>query len=264
MMFVIGFCINLIILCLAIYILPFFTNKRKMLILLGLTTLSFVLSFLMGRMYTPIIGGGIFLLLIGSLAIIIGKNYTWMDNSKLMQPIISRRKRYKASLLAEGILLESMASKDDYMLYRTSTESDKAIEPQTDLVNKNESTINFDLIHGPITLAEVAATTLDYKENGSYSTENNDEVHEEANIYKVKEETSDTQNKLKEPEQKTYEELSDQWMQNRIEALFDESKADENPMRLEDLNEIPEKLGYDDLSTTYFNQVRSGKSGAKE
>jgi hypothetical protein len=263
MMFLIGLCINLIILCLAIFILPIFTYKKRMLILMTLTTLSFGLSFYMGKLYSPIIGVGIFLLLIGSLALLIGKNHTWIDKNKLVQPRISRRKRFKDSLLAEGIILESMSSKDDYMLYRASTGSNDAIEPHTDLIYRKEDTIDFDSIQEPIPFAEVAVT-LDYVENASYSTKENDKVHEEASIYKVNDETSDIKNKLNELEQKTSEELSDQWMQNRIEALFDKPEAVQNPVILEEENKVPEELRYDDLSTTYFNQVRSEKSGTKE
>lgn len=234
-----------------------------MLILLGITTLSFVLSFLMEKLYSPIIGGCIFLLLIGSLALLIGKNHTLVGKYKMMQPIVSRRKRYKDSSLGEGVVLENLTTEDDHLLYSKSTEFDELIEPKTDFLYRNESTIDFDSIHKALTFAEVAGT-LDDKGNGSYSTKENDEVHEEASIYKVNEDTNDNMNKKKELEQKASEELSDQWMQNRIEALFDDPKIVQNLMSLEEENEIPKNMGYDDLSPTYFNQVRSEKSGKKE
>lgn len=253
MSFVIGLGISLLIFCTTIYLLPHFSNKKSLYILLLLTIFSFVLSSLMGMLYSPIIGIGIFFLLVSSFALLIGKNQSWFEVLFEDNSIISRRRRYKEIPETEGSKLENLSTIDDYLLFK------KNIETNENLQTIEEIKVPAKIEGKPqqeksITVLEVAVTSVSNEEEAQSHMNQSIEIQGEVILYNMDDN--------KKAQEKVDEELSDQWMQKRMSALFIETSQEKpgKQDKYED-SENENNVRYDDISESYFNRKRSEDDG---
>ena len=256
MTFAIGLTISFIVLSLFIYVLPIISNKISLSVLLIITTLAFVLSSLMANLYSPLIGIGIFLLLIGSLSLLIGKKRMWLETTINKKASSSRRKRFKELSVIEGTNLENLSSVDDHMLYH------KSKDDHFDASQSPQSVIDLKGMHSEINLGEyeVAASSdeIIYKDETNIEV---DEIREEKILYQF-----DSEDDIKIDNQiVSNDELSDQWMEKRLKSLFNEKVSDDATKEnsVENISDM-ENSRYEDLSEGYFNQSGSGINGSKE
>ncbi len=262
MTFAIGLTISFILISLFIYVLPIISNKISLSVLLIITTLAFVLSSLMTKLYSPLIGIGIFLLLIGSLSLLIGKKRMWIDTTTNKKGSSSRRKRFKELSVIEGTILENLSSVDDHMLYHKSKD-DHFVDSQSP-----QNVIDLKGMHSEINLGEyeVAASSdeIIYKDEPNIEV---DEIREEKILYQI-----ESEDDIKQDNQiVSNDELSDQWMEKRLQSLFDNEKISDDATKeslfenISDLdNSSLDNSRYEDLSEGYFNQSGSGINGSKE
>jgi len=255
MSFVIGLGISLLIFCTTIYLFPYFSNKKSLNIILLLTTFSFILSSLMGMLYSPFIGIGIFFLLVSSFALLIGKNQSWFEVLFEDNSIISKRRRYKETPKTDSSTLENLSTIDDYLLFKKSidtnenlqtTEEFKVLAKIEDKPQQEES----------ITLLEVSATSVINEEESQSHMKQNIEIPGEVILYNMDDN--------KKAQEKVDEELSDQWMQKRMSALFIETAQEKSGKQDKDKYEDSESennVRYDDISESYFNRKRSEDDG---
>ncbi|MFX3674578.1 MAG: hypothetical protein ACE3JQ_09040 [Paenisporosarcina sp.] len=263
MIFVSGFGISLLILCTAIYLLPQFTNKKTLLILILWTTSCFILSSFMGMLYSAFIGVGIFFLLIGSLAILIGKNQSWFE-ILYKENHISKRRQYKQILVANGTQLENISSSDDHLLFKKFIDNNEIF--QTSVEFKVLAEIEEHPQHDESILEVAATSPIVYDVQGTQSNQKqNHEMHDEIIVYSMDDSKKEQMNDNKQTKKKVDDELSDQWMQNRMSALFNET-AQEQPVTPDEHEDLEGKinLSYDDLSENYLSHMRSGKDGTKK
>ena len=257
MTFAVGVAISFIIISSVIYVLPIISDKISFSILLILTTFAFVISSLMGKLYSPLIGIGIFLLLIGSLSLLIGKKRVWLETTKNKNDSSSRRKRYKEIIVIEGSNLKNISSLDDHILYRKYKDDNKNIS------QSDQSVLELKPIHNQNDLAilEVAASSDDifYSDKSDVFS---DEIREENTDYKI-ERYDDIK---KDIQVASNDELSDQWLEKRLQSLFDNDKNNnyaQTENSLENINDL-DNLRYEDLSEGYLNESRSENNGTKE
>ena len=257
MTFAVGVAISFIIISSVIYVLPIISDKISLSILLVLTTFAFIISSLMGKLYSPLIGIGIFLLLIGSLSLLIGKKRVWLETTKNKNDLSSRRKRYKEIIVIEGSNLKNISSLDDHILYRKYKDDNKNIS------QSDQSVLELKPIHNQNDLAilEVAASSDDifYSDKSDVFS---DEIREENTDYKI-ERYDDIK---KDIQVASNDELSDQWLEKRLQSLFDNDKNNnyaQTENSLENINDL-DNLRYEDLSEGYLNESRSENNGTKE
>lgn len=257
MTFVVGLAISFIVISSFIYVLPIISNKISLIVLLIFTTLAFVLSSLMANFYSPLIGFGIFLLLIGSLSLLIGKKRIWLETSLNKKESSSRRKRYKEISVIDGTNLENISSLDDHMLYH------KSKDDHMEFLQSHQSVIDLKGMHSENNIVEyevaASADDINYNEKSKIDVE---EIREEKILYQF-----DSEDDIKQDNQiVSNDELSDQWMEKRLQSLFDNEKiSDDAPTEnsFESINDL-DNSRYEDLSEGYFNQSGSGKNGSKE
>jgi len=254
MTFAVGVAISFIIICSVIYVLPIISDKTSLSILLIMTTFAFVISSLMGKLYSPLIGFGIFLLLIGCLSLLIGKKRVWLKTTTSKNDSSSRRKRYKEISLIEGITLENISSLNDHMLYQKYKDDNKNIS------QSDQSVLELKPIHNQNDLAklEVAASSDDifYSDKSDVFS---DEIREEITDYKI-ERNDDIKQGI---QVVSNDELSDQWLEKRLQSLFDNEKNSDNAQTensLENINNL-DNSRYEDLSEGYFNESGSENNG---
>lgn len=256
MTFAIGLTISFILISLFIYVLPIISNKISLSVLLIITTLAFVLSSLMAKLYSPLIGIGIFLLLIGSLSLLIGKKRMWIETTTNKKGSSSRRKRFKELSVIEGTNLENLSSVDDHMLYH------KSKDDHFDVSQSPQSVIDLKGMHSEINLGEYEVAA---GEDTIYNDETDiivDEIKEEKILYQI-----DSEDDIKIDNQiVSIDELSDQWMEKRLQSLFDNEKISDDATKENSFENISDldNSRYEDLSEGYFNQSGSGKNGSKE
>lgn len=257
MTFAIGVTISFIIISLFIYVLPIISNKISLSILLVITTLAFVLSSLMANLYSPLIGIEIFLLLIGSLSLLVGKKRMWLETTSNKMEFSSRRMRYKEVSVIEGTNLENISSVDDHMLYR------KSKDDNMNNSQNHQSVIDLKGMHSEVNLGEyeVAASTdeIIFKDETNINV---DEIREEKTLYQL-----DSEEDIKlDDKVDSNDELSDQWMEKRLQSLFNNQKNGVDTPKensFENINDL-DNSRYEDLSEGYFNQSGSEKNGTKE
>lgn len=259
MTFAIGLTVSFILLSLLIYVLPIISNKISLSVLLIITTFAFVLSSLVANLFSPLIGIGIFLLLIGSLSILIGKKRMWLETTTIKKSLTSRRKAFKELSIIEATNLENLSSVDDHMLYHESKYGhiNDSQNPQSEIDLKG--------MHSEIILGEceVAASR---KEEAIINNDESDIIVDEIKEGKISYQF-DIDDDIKQDIQiVSNDELSDQWMEKRLQSLFDNEKnndavTNENP--LENISDL-DNSRYEDLSEGYFNQNGSEINGSKE
>jgi len=257
MTFAIGLTISFILISLFIYVLPIISNKISLSVLLIITTLAFVLSSLMAKLYSPLVGIGIFLLLIGSLSLLIGKKRMWLETTPNKKGSSSRRKRFKELSVIEGTILENLSSVDDHMLYH------KTKDDYFDDSQSPKSVIDLKGMHSEINLGEYEIAAA--REDVNYNDESDivvDEIKEEKILYQF-----DSEDDIKQDNQTvSNDELSDQWMEKRLQSLFDNEKISDDATKESSFENISDMANsrYEDLSEGYFNQSGSGINGSKE
>lgn len=254
MTFAVGVVISFIIISSVIYVLPIISDKISLTFLLIMTTFVFIISSLMGKLYSPLIGIGIFLLLIGSLSILIGKNRVWLETTTNKNDLSSRRKRYKEIIVTEGSNLRNISSLDDRLLFQKYKGENKHV------TKSPQSVLDLKLIQNQNDLGklEVAASSDDnfYSDKSDVFS---DDIREESTDNKIvrnddiKRDISVISN----------DELSDQWMEKRLQSLFDNEKNNDNAQTensLENINDL-DNSRYEDLSEGYFKQSGSVNNG---
>ena len=257
MTFAVGVAISFIIISSVIYVLPIISDKISLTFLLLITTFAFVISSLMGKLYSPLIGVGIFLLLIGALSLLIGKKRLWLETTTNKNDSSSRRKRFKEISVLEGSNLENISSLDDHMLYQ------KYKDDYNHISQSEQSVLDLKLIHNESDLAKLeVATSSDDIFFSDKSDVFLDEIREESTDYKI-----ERIDEIKQDIQVvSNDELSDQWLEKRLQSLFDNEKNSvDTPTEnsVENINDL-DNSRYEDLSEGYFNQSGSEKNGTKE
>lgn len=257
MTFAIGLTMSFLLLSLFIYVLPIISNKISLSVVLIITTLAFVLSSLMANLYSTLVGIGIFLLLIGSLSLLIGKKRIWLETTTNKKGSSSRRKRFKELAVIEGTNLENLSSVDDHLLYHKSKDDHIVV------LQSPQSEIDLKVIHSEINLVEYeVAAESDEILNKDVSTIEVDEIDEEKKLYQF-----DSEDDIKEDNQiVSNDELSDHWMEKRLQSLFNNDKmSDDAPIEnsFESINGL-DNSRYEDLSEGYFKQNGSEKNDSKE
>lgn len=204
--------------------------------------------------YSFFIGIVIFLLLIGSLAILIGKKQDWLELSEKRDLGTSRRSRYKETNIADGLAFQSISTVDDHQLFRKAADKPKNVEMET-----SDETFNLDDYDSH---KEVAVTSEMNDLNDNHRSDDfiNEEIH---TFDTIQLETYETE-QYEQKETEVSEELSDLWMQKRVNSLFENTektssvKTDANN---ELLNMETDSFRYEDLSESYFKEVRSEENG---
>lgn len=253
MIYIIGLGVSLVILCSIIYLHPIFSNKLSVLNLIGLTTFSFILSSAMAMVYSFFVGIIVFLLAIGSLALLIGKKHDWLELADKSDLVTSRRSRYKEAYMNDGLVLQPISTVNDHQLFQKTTDVTK---PVTHI--KIEMEAHDEILDDFESLEEVAATSDTIYSDVQHSPV--DTINEEILTYDIiPSESNDTENnEQKQPE--VSDELSDQWMEKRVNSLFE--KKEEAPSQKTDAskditNMDADSSRYEDLSESYFKEVRS-------
>lgn len=250
MIYIIGLGISLVILCSIIYLHPIFSNKWSALNLVGITTFSFILSSVMGMVYSIFIGIIIFLLLIGSLALLIGKKRDWLELANHKDLGTSRSSRYQEAYKDDGLVLQSITTVNDHQLFQKTADNPLKIEIET-----GDETINLDDYDSH---KEVAVTSEMSYLNDIHRSD--DIINEEIHTYDtIQLETYQTE-QYEQKEREVSEELSDQWMKKRVHSLFEQSE--ETPSVKTTANKEltsmeTDSFRYEDLSESYFKEVRS-------
>lgn len=257
MTFAIGLTMSFLLLSLFIYVLPIISNKISLSVVLIITTLAFVLSSLMANLYSPLVGIGIFLLLIGSLSLLIGKKRIWLETTTNKKGSSSRRKRFKELAVIEGTNLENLSSVDDHLLYH------KSKDDHIDFSQSPQSEIDLKVIHSEINLVEYeVAAESDEILNKDVTTIDIDEIDEEKKLYQF-----DSEDDIKQGNQiVSNDELSDHWMEKRLQSLFNNDKISDDARfenSFESINGL-DNSRYEDLSEVYFKQNGSEKNDSKE
>lgn len=255
MIYIIGLGVSLVILCLIIYLHPIFSNKWSVLNLVGLTTFSFILSSVMGMVYSFFIGFIIFLLLIGSLALLIGKKRDWLELSDHRDLGTSRRSRYKEAYKDEGLVLQSIITVNDHQLFRKTADKSYPVTPIKVEMQTSDEAFKLDDYDS---YKEIAATSeMSYLDVNHTS---DDIINEEIYTYDtIQLETNDTEhNEHKQTE--GLEELTDQWMKKRVHSMFEriEDPPSVKTAANKELTNVEfDSYRYEDLSDSYFKEVRS-------
>jgi len=253
MIYIIGLGVSLVILCSIIYLHPIFSNKLSVLNLIGLTTFSFILSSAMAMVYSFFIGILVFLLAIGSLALLIGKKRDWLELSDKSDLVTSRRSRYKEAYINDGLVLQPISTVNDHQLFQKTTDVTNLVTPiKIDMIVHDETLDDFE------SFAEVAATSDTIYSDVQQSPVDN--INEEILTYDtIQSKSNETENnEHKQPE--VLDELSDQWMEERVNSLFvktGETLLQKTDASKELTNMEADSFRYEDLSESYFKEVRS-------
>jgi len=246
MLFIIGFSISFTIICGVVYFFPLFKTKKSLFIVISLTTLSFILSYYMTTFYNTFIGIGIFILLISSLALLIGKKRSWMELNLSEKSSSSRRTKIFERMVTEVNILENLSSADDRLLYKITPSKDDELYDMTSPSSSLEE-LAAEIIEDAYAMPQVekqSVPILSDKTTNPLETEKQVVITDKLSALET-------------------EELSDQWMQERLHALFDVEPL----VQVEESSsheELDNSLRYDDLSESYFSQFRSEKDGTKE
>ncbi len=261
MIFIIGLGLSLIILCSIIYLHPLFSIKLNGIILLGLATISFILSSVMGMLYSIFVGILIFLLLIGSMALLIGKRQEWIEFTGKKNLATSRRSRHKEVNVSDVSVLQTISSTGDQLLYQKTIDVLESIQP-TELQNEViHAALNSHALE-QIPYLEVSATSESIFQHSNQQTDYS--LQDDILTYDTIQDKPKLPPKVKQKESEVLEELSDQWMENRVSSLFEkvEQKTLVEADTKESITGLEKKsFRYEDLSESYFKDVRSEENG---
>jgi hypothetical protein len=218
----------------------------------------------MSSLYSPVIGIVIFLLLISALSLLVGKKRSWINGITTNKQRSSRRKRYKDTSFGDGTNLENISSIDDHLLYQRFLNDNEPINQNSELIELNQDINPTD---GNIADLEIAATSEETI-NPSQQTKWQDVKEElvDNNLNKI--DLNDIIGGINENKNMPLasEEFSDQWMEKRLQSLFEDEQKNvhsSNDNASDDVK-FSNATRYDDLSESYFNQVRREKDGTKE
>ncbi|MFJ8063153.1 hypothetical protein ACIQYS_00770 [Psychrobacillus sp. NPDC096426] len=295
MLFIISFIASLIIVTLLILLVPISYEKKPLIIGVGISGLALLFSYVTTQTLSIWLGILFFIGILLSTAILVGKKREWFINKKQLEPVPTRS-FHKIIKQMENPNARTIFNEEKSPLYIKSApilsetnilnkEIQPEVEPKIDPIieSLNEKVIEvegLDLVIPPIEkvrteelitpefeynnfLNEVASTNMDYPH------ETIEKIVEEKPTPLLLDDT---------------EELSDEWLSRRLDALFENEKQEEQTAMFNDEEEL-EKTSlsdveipityvepgkkeidpeFEDLSSIYFKKQRSDVNGTKE
>ncbi|SER85825.1 hypothetical protein [Psychrobacillus sp. OK032] len=304
MLFTISIVASLIIVMLLILLIPIPYEKKPLIIGVGISGLALLFSYITTQTLSIWLGILFFIGILLSTAILVGKKREWFINEKQLEPVPTRsfHKIIKqmenpnartifeeeksplyikpAPILPETIIPQIDDTNEEMQLSHQ-LEAEAKVDPNTKSLNEKViEVVGLDLVIPPIQKVgnmELITPEFEYDNlSGDVAATNMDYPHE--TIEKIVKEKPKPKPILLDDS----EELSDEWLSRRLDALFENEKSeeqtamhiDEEEPEKSDLENLPITfdepgrkeidMEFEDLSSIYFNKQRSDVNGTKE